>query len=169
MTFSKHLILSCAATACLAAPALAADAVARLSGPDGAEMGTVTLTQTPQGVLISAEITGLAPGGHGFHIHEAGSCAPDFGAAGGHFNPGGKGHGYTEGGAHAGDMPNIFAGDDGKARADVLNAAVSLDQGAAGALFDGDGSAIIVHESPDSYGEDAMAGGRVACGVIESG
>ena len=29
-----------------------------------------------------------------------------------------------------------------------------------------DGSAIIVHEKPDTYGEDAGAGGRVACGVI---
>ncbi len=33
-------------------------------------------------------------------------------------------------------------------------------------LFDDDGAAVIVHELPDSYGEAASAGGRVACGVI---
>lgn len=143
-------------------------AKAVLKGPDGQEMGTVTLMQSPNGVLISAEVRGLAPGAHGFHIHERGACAPDFKAAGGHYNPYGSGHGLLDaGGYHAGDLPNIFAHADGTARADVFTDRVSLVAGAPGTLFDADGSAIIIHEKPDSYGAAAGAGGRVACGVIE--
>jgi len=60
----------------------------------------------------------------------------------------------------------IYAGADGAARADYFTAAVTLDADADLSLFDADGSAIIIHENPDTYGEDAGAGGRVACGVI---
>ena len=57
-------------------------------------MGMVTLTQGPQGVLVSADLSGLPPGGHGFHIHAVGACAPDFSAAGSHFGPGEESHGF---------------------------------------------------------------------------
>ena len=123
---------------------------------------------TPHGVLISADVSGLSPGAHGFHIHAIGACAPDFAAAGGHFNPRSGGHGFLhEDGAHAGDLPNIHAGADGAARADYFSDAVTLGEGVDHSVFDDDGSAIIVHAKPDSYGEDAGAGDRVACGVIE--
>jgi Cu-Zn family superoxide dismutase len=150
--------------------AYAGDVTARANmvGPGGASLGTVTLIQTPQGVLVAADLQSLTPGAHGFHIHETGSCDPDFKAAGGHFNPHGASHGYGhEGQPHAGDMPNVYAHGDGTARADVLNALVTLEEGAAGSLFDGDGSAVIVHAEGDSYGDKAGAGDRVACGVIE--
>lgn len=144
-----------------------ARAVAALVGPDGSGMGVVTLTQTHHGVLIAAEVEGLSPGGHGFHIHTVGTCSPDFAAAGDHFNPGDVGHGYNNpAGVHAGDLPNIYANADGAARTDYFTAAVTLDADADHSLFDADGSAIIIHENPDTYGEDAGAGGRVACGVI---
>ena len=147
--------------------AVGATATAMLSAPDGSAMGTVTLTQTPHGVIIAADVTGLTPGGHGFHIHETGTCAPDFAAAGDHFTPRNRGHGYAfAGGYHAGDLPNIYATADGSVRADVFSSDVTLTEGLAHSLFDEDGSAIIIHEKPDTYGEDAGAGGRVACGVI---
>lgn len=162
------LIAGLAGVLALLLPALAAaeTATATLAGPDGAPMGTVTLTQGPAGVLVSADLIDLAPGAHGFHIHEIGACAPDFAAAGGHYNPGGSGHGVLDaGGYHAGDLPNIHAAADGTARADLFTVDVTLGEGAS-TVFDADGSAIIVHEKPDSYGADAGAGGRVACGVI---
>ena len=147
-----------------------ARASASLAGPDGAAMGTVTFTQGPNGVLIEADVQGLSPGAHGFHIHSVGACTPDFTAAGGHYAPGGEGHGLMhEGGSHAGDLPNIHAGADGAARADYFTAAVTLDADADHSLFDDDGSAIIVHAKPDSYGEAPEAGDRVACGVIVRG
>ena len=145
-------------------------ATAHLVGPDGRAMGTVTLIEGPNGVLVQADVTGLSPGGHGFHIHAVGACEPDFSAAGDHFNPEGIGHGFMEdGGWHAGDLPNIYAAADGTARADVFTAAVTLTPGPENSIFDADGSAIIVHAKPDSYGESPGAGDRVACGVIRPG
>ncbi len=152
----------------LTAPAFAQDATAMMKGPDGADMGQVTLTRAASGVLVQADLKGLAPGAHGFHIHAVGTCEPDFAAAGDHFNPENREHGYmNEAGHHAGDMPNITAGADGTAKADVFNASISLDPASATALMDSDGAAVIVHENPDSYMADAGAGGRVACGVIQ--
>ncbi|WP_226783006.1 superoxide dismutase family protein [Oceaniglobus trochenteri] len=151
----------------MASGALAADATATMQGPDGTDMGQVSLTQTPHGVLIEADLKGVAPGGHGFHIHETGSCSPGFDAAGDHYNPAGAEHGILNAsGRHAGDLPNVFAAEDGTARADILTDTVSLDPGADSSLFDDDGAAIILHENPDSYGPEAGAGGRLACGVI---
>lgn len=146
---------------------IGAQAVAEMKGADGSSMGTVTLTQGPNGVLVAADVTGLSEGGHGFHIHGVGSCSPDFSAAGGHYMPGGEGHGFMhEGGSHSGDMPNIYAGSDGHARADVFVDAVSFSADADDTLFDDDGSAIIIHAQPDTYGESPGAGDRVACGII---
>ncbi len=145
-----------------------ARATAQLTGPDGSAMGAVTFTEGPHGVLVAADVRGLSPGPHGFHIHAVGACTPDFGAAGPHFAPGGEKHGFMyEDGYHAGDLPNIHANDDGAARADYFTEAVTLGVGVDHSLFDADGSAIIVHAKPDTYNADAGAGDRVACGVIE--
>lgn len=155
--------------ACQGEPSAAGQgAVASMSGPDGEALGTVVLTEGPNGVLISADVMGLSPGAHGFHIHGVGACAPDFSAAGGHFAPGGEGHGFQhEDGFHAGDLPNLQAGADGIARADVFTDKITLAADADTSIFDADGSAIIIHAKPDSYGPDPGAGDRVACGVIE--
>ena len=143
-------------------------ATATMAGPDGTPMGTVTLEQGPNGVLVSADISGLTPGGHGFHIHTVGTCTPDFSAAGGHYAPGEHGHGFMDpDGLHAGDLPNIFAASDGTARADYFTALVTLADDADTTVFDSDGSAIIIHAKPDTYASEAGAGDRVACGVIE--
>lgn len=156
----------------LPAPALAAaqgekPVTVQMKGADGTDHGTVTLTQMDGTVLLHADLKGVPEGGHGFHIHENGTCSPDFKAAGDHYDPEGREHGFTPEGPHAGDMANVFALADGAVKADVLNPRVSLREDAANTLFDGNGSAIILHENPDSYGSDAGAGGRIACGVIE--
>lgn len=137
----------------------------------GQQVGTATLVQTPNGVLVSAEITGLPPGEHAFHIHETGRCNPasGFESAGGHYAPGGHKHGYlVEGGPHAGDMPNQFVGQDGRLHLQVFNPNVTLSPGPA-TLFDDDGSAIVVHANPDDYRSQPSgdAGGRIACAVIQ--
>ena len=179
MIIRTSLALAAAVAAALLAVACGGDdgpedvgatASAALAGTDGAAMGEVTLTQAATGVIISAEVRGLTPGAHGFHIHGVGDCSPDFKAAGSHFAPGGEPHGYlTDGGPHAGDLPNIHAGADGVARAEYFTAAVTLDAGPDHSLFDDDGSAIVVHADPDDYRDVASAGARVACGVIERG
>ena len=143
-------------------------AAAAISGSDGSPMGTVTLEQGPNGVLVSADVSGLTPGPHGFHIHDVGACTPDFSAAGGHFAPSGHGHGFMYGDdQHAGDLPNLYAAGDGTARADVFTGKITLAADADTTVFDDDGSAIIIHAQPDSYGAEPGTGDRVACGVIE--
>ena len=150
-------------------------AAAELIAPDGAVIGTVTFLQTATGVLVMADAKQLAPGGHAFIIHEVGACTPDFDAAGDHFNPSDTEHGFIHsawkggesGGGHGGDLPNIYAASDGSARADFFTTGITLDLGADHSIFDTNGSAIIVHEKPDSYGEEESdTGSRVACGVI---
>ena len=50
--------------------------------------GKVTFMKEENGIRVTADIEGLKPGKHGFHIHEVGDCsAPDGSSAGGHFNP----------------------------------------------------------------------------------
>jgi Cu-Zn family superoxide dismutase len=165
------IMASACAVALAAAPALAADrASAQLVGPNGEEMGTVEMVQGPHGVLVTVEASGLAEGGHGFHIHEVGTCEPDFEAAGEHYAPEGHGHGFlAEGGYHAGDLPNLHAGADGVARADIFATTISLAEGEPNTVLDQDGSAFIIHERVDSYGDEAGSEGRVACGVINPG
>ena len=90
-------------------------------------------------------------------------------------NPSDAEHGFIHpawkrgesGGGHGGDLPNIYAASDGSARADFFTVGIALDTGAQHSIFDADGSAIVVHEKPDSYGEtESDTGSRVACGVI---
>ena len=156
-------------------PRVGLTAEAVLESPDGDPIGKVTFLQAPAGVLVMADVKGLAPGGHAFIIHEFGRCAPDFSAAGDHFNPTEAQHGFIHsawkrgesGEGHGGDLPNIYAASDGSARADFFAVGITLDVGPRNSVFDDDGSAIIVHEKPDAYGEhESDTGERLACGVI---
>ena len=169
--FLAVLLVACQQEAGLPEPEkdVGATATAAIMGKEGEALGIVTLTQGPQGVLVSADLSGLPLGGHGFHIHAVGSCSPDFSAAGSHFGPGEKSHGFLHStDMHAGDLPNVYAHADGTARADAFTADVTLAADDPRSLFDSDGSAIIIHEKPDAYGEDVgSAGARIACGVIE--
>jgi Cu-Zn family superoxide dismutase len=140
-------------------------------GAQGQTLGMASLEQTPAGVLISVTVSGIGEGEHAFHVHEKGLCdaAGGFTSAGGHFAPGGTAHGYRDAkGHHAGDMPNLFAGADGNVRAQVLNSAVRLSDAGEGALFDADGSALVIHAGADDYASQpaGAAGGRIACAVI---
>ena len=137
----------------------------------GEAIGTATLVQTPQGVLITIEIRGVPPGEHAFHVHQTGRCegAGGFMSAGGHYNPRGAQHGFmVQGGAHAGDMANLFAGPDGVLKAQVLNDKVTIGDGES-TLFDADGSALVLHAQADDHRSQPAgeAGGRIACAVIE--
>lgn len=143
-------------------------AMATLMDQSAAEVGQVEIFETVDGLLFQVEASGLPEGGHGFHVHQTGTCEGDFTSAGDHYQPGGNGHGLmAEEGAHAGDLPNVFAGSEGNVRADLTSSVLSLEDGEA-PVMDDDGSAIIVHESADSYGAEAGAGSRIACGVIEA-
>jgi len=146
-----------------------AQANTTLKDPDGKEVGSATLTETPNGVLIALDISGIAPGTHAFHVHAVGKCeAPDFKSAGPHFNPDETKHGImSEHGPHAGDMPNLEVPADGKLKVEVLNTILKLK--GENAIFDDDGAALVIHAKADDYKTDPAgeAGDRIACGVIE--
>ena len=160
-----------ALVALAAAPiASAADrAGADIVNTDGEVIGKAAFEQTPTGVLISVNVTGLPPGGHGIHLHAVGACAPNFKAATGHINPGKVKHGLRNPeGPDNGDLPNLFVAADGTARAEFFTARVSVSGGDMPALLDEDGSAVIIHENPDDHMSQPIggSGGRIACGII---
>jgi Cu-Zn family superoxide dismutase len=127
--------------------------------------GTVTFTAVEGGVRVTARVEGLAPGEHGFHIHEFGDCsAADGTSAGGHFNPGGAPHaGPDATQRHAGDLGNVAADAQGVATYERVDTHLRLT--GAGSIL---GRGVIVHAQRDDWTTQptGAAGGRVACGVI---
>jgi Cu-Zn family superoxide dismutase len=143
---------------------------ADIKNAEGAAVGTATLTQTAQGVLIKVSVQKLPAGDHALHLHAVGECVAPFTTAGGHFNPASKKHGMMSAdGQHAGDMPNLHVPAGGEVQVEVLNTAVTLVKGQPNSLLDTDGSAIVIHAQADDYKTDPTgdAGGRIACGVIK--
>jgi len=171
LAFAALPLLSLAACASYApemtnAPPQVASAVLR--DASGAEKGTVTATAVTTGIRIDLAVNGISPGPHGVHVHTTGACAPTFAAAGGHWNPDGHAHGLlAESGQHAGDMPNVEVGADGRG-----TLSYTLGGGATFAgLLDADGSAFVVHAGPDDQLTDPTgnSGDRIACGVFAAG
>ena len=145
-------------------------ALADVKGTRGNSLGVVQLEDTSFGVTLSGTLTGLAPGEHGFHVHETGLCEPPgFESAGAHFAPAGRRHGFHDpDGPHAGDLRNLVVTGEGSALVDMADSLVTLRRGTS-ALLDGDGSALVVHADPDDYRSQPSgnSGDRIACGVIE--
>jgi len=129
--------------------------------------GNVVFAQEGRKLFVIAEVTGLKPGPHGFHVHEKGDCsAPDFSSAGGHFNPDSQPHGDPTAGAHhAGDMPLLVADASGKATARAELRSMSIGGGASDVV----GKAVVVHADADDFRSQPAgnSGARVACGVIK--
>lgn len=147
------------------APAAAAAALKPASGSQ--VNGTVNFHETAEGLHIVADISGLTPGKHGFHVHEKGDCSdPEAKSAGDHFNPTAKPHGAHDAPAHhAGDLGNLEADANGQARLERQVQGVSL-SGPDGLI----GRGLIVHANEDDLKSQPSgnAGARVACGVIEA-
>jgi Cu-Zn family superoxide dismutase len=144
-------------------------AVAELQSAEGASVsGRVVFTEVDGVVRVTADIAGLTPGAHGFHVHETGDCsAADFSSAGGHFAPEGHAHG-SPGAAehHVGDLGNLEAGADGSVHHEIESSRLTLDGGLTSVI----GRAVIVHADADDLTSQpsGAAGARVACGVIHA-
>ena len=128
-------------------------------------MGTITFTKSGDELRVVADITGLTPGNHGFHIHEFGDCsAPDASSAGLHFDPTKHHHGAPDvTDRHAGDLGNIEADASGKAHLDWSDKVMKL-SGEESII----GRSVIVHEKRDDLKTQPTgdSGGRLACGVV---
>lgn len=141
------------------------------AGP-GAGVGTVTLSETAHGVVLTPALKGLTPGLHGFHVHEKGSCATSQndgkavpgGGAGPHYDPDKSGkHGAPWGNGHRGDLPALYVDADGNAANPVLAPRLKLAELS--------GRALMVHAGGDNHADHPAplggGGARVVCGVIK--
>lgn len=137
----------------------------------GKPVGTVTASETKYGVVFAPELQGLAPGMHGFHLHQNPSCEPKEQdgkpvpalAAGGHYDPDNTGkHGAPWGDGHRGDLPPLYVDASGKANQPVLAPRVKMS--------DLKGRSLMVHAGGDNHADHPAplggGGARVACGVI---
>ena len=127
--------------------------------------GIVRFYQTPQGVFVLAEVSGLPDRGFrcednifAFHIHSGGSCSgsadDSFRDAQGHYNPKRCPHP-----AHAGDMPPLFS-NGGYALQAFLTDRFTVREIV--------GRTVIIHDHVDDFTSQPAgnAGERIACGVI---
>lgn len=137
----------------------------------GAEVGSVSISETRHGVVFAPQLKGLPPGIHGFHVHENPSCEAGEKdgkpvaalAAGGHFDPEGSGkHGEPWGDGHLGDLPALYVDADGAATQPVLAPRLKL--------ADLSGRSLMIHAGGDNHSDHPAAlgggGGRIVCGVI---
>jgi Cu-Zn family superoxide dismutase len=165
------LILAAASPA-LAQSLTAPMALAMPTGP-GASVGTVTISEGPDGAKFALDLHGLPPGPHGFHVHGNPSCAPGekdgkpvpAGAAGGHLDPDKTGmHMGPMGAGHLGDLPLIVVGADGTAKTVLIAPRIKT-------LDAVRGHALMIHAGGDNYADQPAplggGGARLACGVIE--
>jgi len=161
------------------APAAWADAAGKFNGVDGVEMGGVVFTNGSQGVLMRVDVAGLSEGWHAMHLHQVGDCsdgAAGFKASKGHINPDENEHGLLNpNGNERADIPNIYAGPDGRATAEIYRAGVALYPSEASTaqsgphpLMDDDGFAVIIHVNADDHVTQPIggAGARVACAAM---
>jgi Cu-Zn family superoxide dismutase len=157
--------------ACASAPVEPLRATAQLQPTKGSKtFGEATFEEADGKIHVVVYVQGLKPGQeHGLHIHEVGDCSSGDGmSTKGHFNPYGKPHahaGTPE--RHAGDLPSLKAGKDGRAKVDVMLDVITIAAGPGSIV----GRGLIVHADPDDYKTQPTgnAGPRIACGVIRPG
>src|SRR5215831_18393335 len=140
----------------------------------GKSIGTITVKEAKDGVTIEPRLKGLAPGEHGFHIHENASCAPAdkdgkptaAQAAGGHFDPDAtKAHKGPGGGGHKGDLPKLVVSDKGDASGKLEAKGLTL--------ADFEGKSLMIHAGGDNYSDtpkpNGGGGDRIVCGAVPAG
>ena len=138
----------------------------------GKEIGTVTVSDSKYGLILTPQLSDLASGLHGFHIHEKADCShamkegkavPAL-AAGGHYDPAVTGkHEGPYGNGHLGDLPALYVAADGKATLPVLAPRLKV--------ADIKGRSLMIHAGGDNYSDTPAplggGGARIACGVIK--
>ena len=167
--FSLLLIL---ATVGRAAESTTAQVYLATDKGDGASVGTVTFTDSKDGVDITTNLMGLPAGVHGFHVHEKADCSPmekdgkmaHAMAAGGHYDPAKTGkHLGPDGGGHKGDLPALTVAADGTAKLTLHIKGVKAEE------FKN--RSVMIHAGGDNYSDTPAplggGGARIACGIIK--
>jgi len=126
--------------------------------------GVVRFEKTAEGLSVTADMQGLPPGPHAYHIHLLGDCSGDDGkTAGTHFHFSGSSKEPGKVSFITGDLGNLEAGADGAAKG-----ATKLKDADLHGRYAILGRAVIVHEKGNDHKSPPIgaAGGRLACGVI---
>jgi Cu-Zn family superoxide dismutase len=139
----------------------------------GAEIGTLSVIDTPTGMVIKPNLKGLPPGEHGFHVHVNSSCAPGEKdgkmvaglGAGGHYDPAATGmHVGPTGKGHLGDLPLLTVDKDGTATKPVTAPNIKV--------ANLSGRSFVIHAGSDNYSDKPEAlgggGGRIACALADA-
>lgn len=168
---SSFMIVGCATTSSTQTPEEIITINAVSSQGIEEPLGTISLQDSQNGLVIRTNLSQLPAGPHGFHIHEKGSCeaAEKEGkmvaalAAGGHFNPHKVGNHGTPTTGHLGDLPLLNVANDGTAKVTLIAPRLTI--------AEVKGLAIMVHAGGDNYSDDPKplggGGDRIACGVIK--
>ncbi len=140
-------------------------------GGIGLPVGGVKASDSAFGLILVPQLYNLSPGPHGFHLHQAPACGPKEKdgkvvpglAAGGHLDPDDRrAHRGPYENGHLGDLPELWARDDGSTRIPMLVPRLEV--------ADLRGHAFVIHQRGDSYSDEPSPGGgggpRFACGVI---
>lgn len=166
--WSAATVLLLAGCASMSQPPARQLGLATLLTTQGTAAGWGVVVATGPTAALRVSLAGLSPGPHGLHLHAVGRCdVPDFDSAGSHLNPASRQHGRSNpAGSHLGDLPNVEIGVDGRGELTAVlpgNRGDMLD-----ALFDRDGTAVVVHANPDDLrtDPDGNSGARIACGVL---
>lgn len=143
------------------------EAVCVFGPTDDGVSGTIVMSRSAERrTIFECDVRGLAPGLHGFHVHESGDLRDGCKSACAHYNPEGHVHGgATDAKRHRGDLGNLRADAKGNCN-QRIEAAVDLDE-----IL---GRMLVVHADPDDLGRgghsDSLttghSGRRIACGVI---
>ena len=140
----------------------------------GNAVGQVTISESKYGLVFTPALNGLAPGLHGFHVHQNPDCGPkvfDMGgnimpalAAGGHYDPEKTNrHGTPWGDGHLGDLPPLFVDAKGNVTQPVLAPRLKIS--------DLKGRSLMVHVGGDNHADHPAplggGGARMVCGVSQ--
>jgi len=140
------------------------------AGGVGEPVGTITLSDSAEGMKLAFNLRHMPPGDHGAHIHENPNCGPAEKdgqmvaglAAGDHYDPNHTGHHMGPNGAgHMGDLEVVSIDPSGMDT--EITTAKRLH------VSDIRGRALMIHAKADNYTDTPPNGGggaRIACGVI---
>ena len=131
---------------------------------EGEKFGTITVTETADGISIEVKASGLKPGQVGFHLHEKNSPEPTTdangnlvvgGGLGGHWDPDNtQKHAGPDGDGHRGDLDALTINDDGSINQVVISAKIKYG--------DVKGRSFVIHANPDNYTDEPANGGSGA-------
>jgi superoxide dismutase, Cu-Zn family len=142
-----------------------ATGVARVTPKNGSTVrGIVSFAQSGDKVTVAAQFFELFPGSHSLYIHEGGNCSsPNAASAGPVWNVAG-----STGAKRSGDLPQIYAGTEGRAELSVTVRDISVGTGQPNDVI---GHSVVVHATvdPDPKVEFGVRNGWLACGVIQRG